>query len=69
MSHIDLKNLSLTIFGESHSPMIGGVITGFPSGFPLAKPAVYPEEGGGYSKSCIGYFGRRYHRRAALCID
>lgn len=40
MSHIDLKNLSLTIFGESHSPMIGGVITGFPSGFPLPMEAI-----------------------------
>ena len=35
MSHIDLKNLSLTIFGESHSPLVGGVITGLPAGFTI----------------------------------
>ncbi len=40
MSHIDLKHLSLTIFGESHSPMIGGVITGFPAGFSIPTEAI-----------------------------
>lgn len=40
MSHIDLKNLSLTIFGESHSPVIGGVITGFPAGFSLPEEEI-----------------------------
>ena len=40
MSHIDLKNLSLTIFGESHSPVIGGVITGLPAGFSLPEEEI-----------------------------
>ena len=32
MSSISLKNLSITIFGESHGNCVGGVITGFPAG-------------------------------------
>lgn len=32
MSSINLKNLSMTIFGESHGKMIGGVITGLKAG-------------------------------------
>lgn len=32
MSNISLKNLSMTIFGESHGEAIGGVITGLPAG-------------------------------------
>ncbi len=40
MSHIDLKHLSLTIFGESHSPMVGGVITGIPAGIPLPMESI-----------------------------
>jgi len=32
MSSINLKNLSMTIFGESHGKMIGGVLTGLPAG-------------------------------------
>ena len=35
MSSITLKKLSLTIFGESHGPCVGGVITGLPAGFKL----------------------------------
>ncbi len=35
MSSITLKKLSLTIFGESHGPCIGGVITGLPAGHKL----------------------------------
>lgn len=35
MSSITLKKLSLTIFGESHGPCIGGVITGLPAGHRL----------------------------------
>ncbi len=40
MSHIDLTKLSLTIFGESHSPMIGGVLTGFPAGVSIPLDAI-----------------------------
>lgn len=40
MSQINLKNLSLTIFGESHSPAIGGVITGLPAGFEIPMEAI-----------------------------
>ena len=40
MSQINLKNLSLTIFGESHSPAIGGVITGLPAGFKIPMEAI-----------------------------
>ncbi len=40
MSHIDLNKISLTIFGESHSPMIGGVITGLPAGFVIPTDAI-----------------------------
>ena len=32
MSNIVLKNLSLTVFGESHGECVGAVITGFPAG-------------------------------------
>lgn len=32
MSSINLKNLSMTIFGESHGKMIGGVLAGLPAG-------------------------------------
>ncbi len=35
MSSISLKNLSLSIFGESHGKCIGAVITGFPAGFEI----------------------------------
>ena len=40
MSHIDLTRLTLTLFGESHSPMIGGVITGLPAGFRLPMEVI-----------------------------
>lgn len=32
MSNISLKNLSITVFGESHGKCIGAVLTGFPAG-------------------------------------
>lgn len=35
MSSINLKNLSMTVFGESHGKMIGGVISGIPAGFEI----------------------------------
>jgi len=35
MSNISLKNISLTIFGESHGECVGGVLTGFPAGFKI----------------------------------
>ena len=35
MSSITLKKLSLTIFGESHGSLVGGVITGLPAGYKL----------------------------------
>ena len=35
MSNISLKNLSLTVFGESHGKCIGAVLTGFPAGFKI----------------------------------
>lgn len=35
MSSISLKNLSISVFGESHGECIGAVLTGFPSGFKI----------------------------------
>lgn len=35
--------LRLTTFGESHGPLIGGVIDGFPSGFPVDMQALMSE--------------------------
>ena len=35
MSSISLKNLSITVFGESHGKCIGAVLTGFPAGFKI----------------------------------
>lgn len=35
MSFISLKNLSLSVFGESHGECIGAVLTGFPCGFKI----------------------------------
>lgn len=32
MSSISLKNLTLSVYGESHGPCIGAVLTGFPAG-------------------------------------
>ena len=37
------KNLTLTTFGESHGPAMGGVIDGFPSGFRIDFDALYQE--------------------------
>lgn len=34
------KNITLTTFGESHGPAIGGVIDGFPARFPIDLDAV-----------------------------
>lgn len=41
MSNITLKNLSMTIFGESHGSMIGGVITGLPAGHKIDTEKIY----------------------------
>ena len=35
MSSISLKNISLSVFGESHGKCIGAVITGFPAGLEI----------------------------------
>ena len=43
MSSIALKNLSMTIFGESHGKMIGGVITGLPSGHKIDIDSIYKD--------------------------
>ncbi len=40
MSSISMKNLSLSIFGESHGKCIGAVITGFPAGFKIDFEAI-----------------------------
>lgn len=37
------KNLTLTTFGESHGPAMGGVIDGFPSGYKIDFEALYRE--------------------------
>ncbi len=37
------KNLTLTTFGESHGPAMGGVIDGFPSGFKIDFDRLYKE--------------------------
>ncbi|MFG6426233.1 chorismate synthase [Lepagella muris] len=37
------KNLTLTTFGESHGPAMGGVIDGFPAGFKIDFDALYAE--------------------------
>lgn len=43
MSSINLKNLSMTIFGESHGTLIGGVVTGFPAGLKLDYEKIYKD--------------------------
>lgn len=43
MSSINLKNLSMTIFGESHGKMIGGVITGLPAGHEIDIEKIYKD--------------------------
>ena len=43
MSSITLKNLSMTIFGESHGSMIGGVITGLPAGHRVDTEKIYKD--------------------------
>ena len=35
MSSISMKNLSLTVFGESHGECVGAVLTGFPAGYKI----------------------------------
>lgn len=35
------KNITLTTFGESHGPAMGGVLDGFPSGFKLDFEKIY----------------------------
>lgn len=40
MSSISLKNLSFTVFGESHGKGIGAVITGFPAGIEIDYNAI-----------------------------
>lgn len=35
MSSISLKNISLSVFGESHGKCVGAVITGFPAGLEI----------------------------------
>ena len=35
MSSISMKNLTLTVFGESHGECVGAVLTGFPSGYKI----------------------------------
>lgn len=37
------KNLTLTTFGESHGPAMGGVIDGFPAGFKIDFDALLAE--------------------------
>jgi len=37
------KHLTLTTFGESHGPAMGGVIDGFPSGYKIDFDALYKE--------------------------
>ena len=37
------KNLTLTTFGESHGPAMGGVIDGFPAGFRIDFDKLYEE--------------------------
>ncbi len=41
MSNISMKNLSVTIFGESHGQCVGGVITGFPAGLKIDFDALH----------------------------
>ena len=36
MSNISMKNITLTLFGESHGKCVGGVITGFPPGLKVS---------------------------------
>ena len=43
MSSINLKNLSMTIFGESHGTLIGGVVTGFPAGLKIDYDKIYED--------------------------
>lgn len=43
MSSITLKNLSMTIFGESHGSMIGGVITNLPAGHKIDEEKIYKD--------------------------
>ena len=43
MSSINLKNLSMTIFGESHGVLVGGVVTGFPAGLKLNYEKIYED--------------------------
>ena len=40
MSSISLKNISLSVFGESHGKCIGAVITGFPAGLEIDYDAI-----------------------------
>lgn len=35
MSSVSMKNLTLTVFGESHGECVGAVLTGFPSGYKI----------------------------------
>ena len=40
MSSVSLKNISLSVFGESHGKCIGAVITGFPAGLEIDYEAI-----------------------------
>ena len=40
MSNIMLKNLSLSVFGESHGECVGAVLTGFPAGHTIDFDAI-----------------------------
>ena len=40
MSSVSLKNISLSVFGESHGKCIGAVITGFPAGLEIDYDAI-----------------------------
>lgn len=40
MSSISMKNINLTIFGESHGECVGGVISGFPAGLKIDYDAL-----------------------------
>lgn len=40
MSNLKLKNLSLTVFGESHGECVGAVLTGFPAGHKIDFDAI-----------------------------
>ncbi|MDE6423773.1 MAG: chorismate synthase, partial [Muribaculaceae bacterium] len=37
------RHLTLTTFGESHGPAMGGVIDGFPSGYKIDFDQLYKE--------------------------